>query len=818
MNHGPLPSCNSCKRHRRIAHARQTRGFAWRSAIAFLTLLPLAACDTKLPERVETSTGGQPQREDQPDMFSSPLQRAIKQGMKPGSDLADELRKLDDSSIRSRQDAKSICEALGTLPLHASDTAHFTSPLHALTGLFQQVESREAPAFAVLHDEGLPQLIRIFDAKVQQLDEKDADDLLFVLKILALYGSRAGAEKIVEAARRPLKPDAYMWHVILSAFSEDHPHGAYLFEALSDPLPDDFLAVALLDSANDAARERGLKRHPFDSQAGWQRLQAWLEDRESEHFSYAHSATAALPFVSNPTRDQLIALAMDHIDPGVQMEAAWAAAKLGREAGSKMLARYCLDVNHSEQARQYLAELGREDLVPADVQDPAFHAKAEFARWLAHPNELGRPPDELEIVDHRLLAWPPEREPKPFWLIRYLARDMTGLEDDDVDCGLVGSMTWCFFSRHMHERPPEDAYANHCAWEMENAKLIDESDVTDSSQYAGMLAVWPGAPLQEPEITRVAKLSPKLKYPDGRVAIATARVAGIEGWAVLDGPRSAWYPKSEQPGETTDSRVLMIHVGRQLLGFDDQPDRKKFLVDDRPRREPEQIVAAYEKLIAEAAAAEPKRQQELLGSFGLLSQHNDAYINALGAINGTPRPDTVLAVYGRFLDLSRQLDPSIREKVYDSFSVLGDRFDEYIDALVSHGRSAEIAGLIELFAPHWEHNRGYGQFGNAAYKAGQRDIAERYILKLRDGHQDYCRFEQMSLLAEIWHDRGDVAQARDLLADCLRKLVIEIRDSKYNSDRKTFAKEFQHHRSTYLRLFPDGEAELAKLGIPAAAL
>lgn len=751
-------------------------------------------------------------------MFSSPLQRAIVRGMKPDGDLAEELHKLDDYSIRSRKDSKAICEVLGKLPLQPSDGKSFSSPLHALTALFQDVDGRDAPAFDVLYTEGLPQLIRVFDAKIEHVDDEAADDLLLVLKILAMYGSREGAEKIVEAVRRPLKPDASMWHVILSAFSEGHPHRAYVFEALSDPLPPDFLAVALLNSANRAAIEGELQRHPFDLSAGWQRLRGWLEDRDPEHFGYAHSATAALPFVSNPQRDQLLALAMDHVNASVRIEAAWAAGKLGREAGLKILARYCLDVSHSNVARQYLAELDREDLVPAEAKELSYRAQADFASWLAHPNELGKPPDELDIVDHRRLAWPPDRKSKPFWLIRYRLCDRTGLEEDDVDCGLVGSMTWCFFSYKMHERPPEDAYAIHCYWEMEHAGLIDEAEVTDASEYAGMFGQWQGARLQEPRITQVAELSPGLKVPGRLVALASAKLDGEEGWVVLHGPRSTWYPKAEQPEETYESVVLMIHVGRQLLGFQVQPDRKKYLITARPRRKPRQIVSAYEKFMAEAADAGPERQKELLGGWSPLSRHFDAYVEALAAVNGAAKPETVINVYGRFLQLAEQADDSVRDEVNDATSVLGEQFDTYVDALVSRGRSAEIAGLIELFAPHWDDNLGYVLLGGSAFKAGQWDIAERYLLKFRDGLESYYRYEEMGLLAEIWHDRGEVERAHELLVDCMRKLVTEIQESKYNSDREIFADEFQHHRSTYMRLFPNSENELTKLGIPTDPL
>jgi hypothetical protein len=73
------------------------------------------------------------------------------------------------------------------------------------------------------------------------------------------------------------------------------------------------------------------------------------------------------------------------------------------------------------------------------------------------PNEPGRPPDELEIVDQRELAWPPELERKPSWLIKYRLRDQTGLEHDDVGVGLVGSVTSCLFGDRLEQRPAKDA-------------------------------------------------------------------------------------------------------------------------------------------------------------------------------------------------------------------------------------------------------------------------------------------------------------------------------------------------------------------------
>jgi len=749
-------------------------------------------------------------------VFSSRLQRAIGRGLKPNGNLADELGELGDYSIRSRNDAKAICKALSEFPQDSAGEG-FRSPLHALTALFQDVESRDCPAFEVLYSDGQAQLMRILDEKLADANEDRADDLLFILKILAMYGSREGAEKVVEAARRPLKPDAFMWAPIFSSFAPGHPHAEYVFDAIGESLPNEFLAVALLDSANSMAIEHGLQRHPFDSSAGVAKLESWLKNPDPETFSYAHSATAALPFIGHPSRDGLLALAMDHLSPSVQMEAAWAAAKLDREAGLKLLARFCLEVDHSDVAQRYLTELGRNDLIPSEASDPSFQAKAEFSRWLAHPNELGRPPDELEIVDHRQLAWPPEHELRPFWLIRYLLRDRTGLEGDDVDCGLVGSMTWCFFSYSMNQRPPEDIYAIHCYWEMQHAGLIEETEVTDATEYASFLGQWRGKPLEQATITRIVEVSPKLRTDNRLMALAAGRVNDQEGWVVLDGPHSTWYPADEQPSGGHESILLMIHVGRQLLGFIGSPDRKKYIGNSQGP-DPERFIAAYERLIEEAADAEPEQQQELLGSFGLLARHFEAYVDRKSSSAEEGCQQIAIDTYRQFLNIARNVDPAIADKVLRSTSLVGKMFNEYVEALAGAGETAEIPDLIDFFAPRWENNLGFGILGRAAHTIGQLDQAENYFVKLRDGKETYYRSMEMSTLAEIWHGRGETGRANELLIACLRQLLTEMKESKYASDRKRFAEDFDHHRSTFLRLFPNGESELKQLGIPESPL
>lgn len=738
----------------------------------------------------------------------TPLQLAIERGLKPGGDLAAELDEIDDYTIKSKRDAQAICRALEIVNQAPEVMGkRGKSPLYKLAGLFQDAEGGSA-ACEHLRAQGIPLLIKLAQ-KAKAEAGFDKSDFLFVLKMLAAYGTKEGADLVIEAAQSGYASDDYLWSVVLGMFSAEHPEARRVFSALSDPLPDKFLAVSLLDAANRLWLEGGEMRHPFDSDQGVERLEKWLRDSDPEHFSYAISATAALPFVQHTHQDNLFKIAYTHPDIGVQLEAAWAAAKLEQPNGLEKLVELCKVVNYSSRATSYLKELGREDAIPKESEQPDFKAKAEFASWLAHPNELARFPDELEIIDHRDLRWPTDGEVKHFWLIRFRAKDTTGLENDQVDVGFVGNGIWCHFSYELKQRPPEDAYAIHCYWHLSGDKLVTDSDVEGSSDYNSLLHEWPGASLSQSKLLIVSELSPQLNYPRRLVGLASAHQDGQSGWVVLDGPQSRWYPADEMPENEYPRAVLMLHLGRRLLGFQQEPDRKRFL-QQKAVLPPEQIERVYEQLLADAEQGSAERRKELLGSGGLLANHVEAYVDAKNALHGGGRTRHFMDVYERQLRIGRQY-PEESAKLLDSFAALGKGFDEYVVALVESGRQAEVIPLMDLFAPHFQHNLGYGRLATAAFKAGRDDLSEKFCLLLKGGLEDWQRSEEMSYLAEIWQRQGNNAEARSLLLECLSKILEEGRKAE-GSDRKHFEEWFQNHRKTFMRLFP-GES-LEQHGIP----
>jgi hypothetical protein len=748
------------------------------------------------------------------DWFSrrSAFQLALERGLQPGGDLRDELKALGDISIKSKGDAQAICKALERIRTGDEEPGKRSS-FHTLVGLFQDVDGTECDAFPLMRGEGIRTLARIVQSALKDMSKFDEDDVLFAVKILAMYGTRDGTDLVIRAARLPLRPDTYMWNVILARFTANHPESDRLFRKLSDPMPEAFIAVSLLDAANTAAREGANYPHCFDTEAGVEQLERWLADRDEEHFSYAVSATAALPLITRPELNSLLALAFDHMSSDVQMEAAWAAAKLGRESGIQWLTRACLDVNRSSKAKHYLTEQDRENAIPAEANDPTFQARSEFAQWLAHPNELGKVPDEVEVYDHRVLAWPPEREPIPLWLLKYRVKDESGLRPDNVDVGLFGSVLFCLFSYKIGQRPPEDGYAIHCYWEMNCNKKIEEIDVPNSSrEYDSMLAQGRLDGLESDAISMVAELSPELKYPQKLVALASATRNGEKGWVVLDGPRSRWYAASDFPEDSYDKLVLMVHVGRVLLGFTDEPDRQRFLGQQETAVPPERIVAAYERLLSKLDH-EVESVKLLKDRSDLGSAFSD-YVDAVVKVRPRPRAEVVCETYERLMAAADRVEPELHEKIHDNFAPLGSHFENYVDALFELKREAEVPVLVERFRPYWQHNLGYGLLGKLSYRAGDHELAESLISKLYGTYDYWGRANEMNILAEIWHGKGRTDEAQRLLVEALQQILDQSRTAT-GSDRELFEGWFQSRRSTYLRLFPDrGDEVLQRRGIP----
>jgi hypothetical protein len=410
----------------------------------------------------------------------SRLEVALEKGLMPGGNLSQELAALGDLPIESVRDAEAICRALQTLsdsliPAAAQSGAEdcdggdcsSNTPLHPLASLFQDAETDEA--FVVLKSKGLPILLEIFDKRLPYAFADESEDLIFLLKIFVTYGYEPGMQRIVAALRQPLDHNLFVWGVLFETVHDEHPDRKFICDQLRDPLPTGFAGISYLDMVNNMSERGEAQPHPFDTPQGIELLRHWASSDSAEESSYSQSVAHSIPFLTRPERSELLEILNEHDDRLVQVDAAYAAAKLGDAEALKKLTALSEDASVSYFACQYLRQLQRDDLISETARNPHFQAVAEMCAWLSQPDAYGEIPDEIEIFDYRTAAWAPTNDIRPIWLMKFTyAADPNDPEDyTETGIGMVGSETDVLFDDTNPNQSPEEIYALHCCSELQ---------------------------------------------------------------------------------------------------------------------------------------------------------------------------------------------------------------------------------------------------------------------------------------------------------------------------------------------------------------
>ncbi|HET9395221.1 MAG TPA: HEAT repeat domain-containing protein, partial [Nitrospiraceae bacterium] len=314
--------------------------------------------------------------------------------------LDDYLPKGEGSEIKTEAEARLVCSAFDHARNLCGEFEDWSAnhDLHTAIALMQQVGSAEAKATLIQH--GLPRLRKLVR---ERLSNPKVEHAMFALKLIGYYRQPEDVELFVTAIRAPLEPDSFWWQPALYGFTEDNPCTQMLVDRLSDPLPTEFIRIVFLDKCNALAVGGHLKEHPFAAPHGVAALESCLTARDADRYSHAVSACTALPFLRPDDRDRLLKLASEHPDMLVRIETAWVSAKVGNQEGVKALIEFARDARYSTRATAYMKELGLDSHSPAEVMQPDFVARAEMSDWLAHPSEMGQPPDHLVLVDSREL-------------------------------------------------------------------------------------------------------------------------------------------------------------------------------------------------------------------------------------------------------------------------------------------------------------------------------------------------------------------------------------------------------------------------------
>lgn len=412
--------------------------------------------------------------------LSSPLMGALRTNLPAGGDLEEALDALDEEEVTEEAEAMGVLAAYRELCLAGDPRSQ------VLLDLLREPGSPEV--FGCYYRYGMPMVHGRLQALVGRAVEESEDttsDLereeFRLLATLVGYAYVPAFPDILGAAHDPRYHDSYMWGAIFDAGSHSDEDFLTLIKQLGADQPTGFACVAYIDRCNQLCLEHELEPHPFSSDAGVARMRQWLTGTDPEHFSYASSATTAIPLIGHPARDSLLELAERHPASAVAVEAAWAGAKLGRRDSVARLAEFSGDWETGARAMRFMRELDLGERIPAAALEPAHVARCEVADWLQHPHELAHLPETLEILDHREIFWPPLDARARVTLVKWTLAGDAGV------AMAGGTTTWCFFSKDGHGEPPLDTYARHCNWQLRAEEFEGAPEDDDDLDYGRKL-------------------------------------------------------------------------------------------------------------------------------------------------------------------------------------------------------------------------------------------------------------------------------------------------------------------------------------------
>jgi hypothetical protein len=159
----------------------------------------------------------------------------------------------DDHKVTTPAEAEAVCRGLDSPHIYEVNSIGRPA-LSELVHFFQTVSTRSAGQ--VLATEGLVRLRRIlgnaldrpFEPDLQEYKYREPyDSCAFILKVLAMYGTRGDGSLILKGARDLRVAEQGLWSVILYYLEKEHPEATDVFEALREPLPEAWAGLCYLD-------------------------------------------------------------------------------------------------------------------------------------------------------------------------------------------------------------------------------------------------------------------------------------------------------------------------------------------------------------------------------------------------------------------------------------------------------------------------------------------------------------------------------------------------------------------------------------------
>lgn len=380
--------------------------------------------------------------------------------------------RTDFGPIELASDAEAICRGLASDRVYQIDNV--LSPAYSSLRALLKRSGNEAVK-RIFTEKGLPAIRRILAHQMDVLKSPELDDnersfrtgsTLQLIEVLAIYAMPQDAAAIVRA----MQDDAFcgyaLWLEIFDTIKDRHPNAVEICDVLHHNIPSGFCGLAYLRFASGLVETGRISKHPADTPACIKLIEQTLSGLDPENVTDVRVAITALPYIREPERTRLFALAREHQDIFAQIDTARALSAAGFEEGVRRLAELCRNIDATKMARGFLEELGLRDSIPEECLTPDALARTEMYHFLWTTGGYRRPPDHLELHDKRSLYWPPSSQRERLWLFSYGYEPQAEGDEYEDGVGIVRSGSAEIAFDATSDMRAGDIYALQCAWEL----------------------------------------------------------------------------------------------------------------------------------------------------------------------------------------------------------------------------------------------------------------------------------------------------------------------------------------------------------------
>jgi hypothetical protein len=170
----------------------------------------------------------------------------------------------------------------------------------------------------------------------------------------------------------------------------------------------------------------------------------------------------------------------------IQVEAAYALAKLKVDEGHTQLVALASDPVSRTRSIAYCEELGLADQIAEEHRTSLAMAESQLVQWLSQVEQMGFPPTEMELVDQRTMLWPGYESPQECFLFRFT---FATSHQPYSNLGIAGPVAKAFGS-DLANLPIDDVFSIFVGWDIEHPEVIEKDANRLATSEQSQVELW----------------------------------------------------------------------------------------------------------------------------------------------------------------------------------------------------------------------------------------------------------------------------------------------------------------------------------------